>query len=416
MANRRITDLASDQISVFHKGLPIGAQGMSIKDFIATKPNLFNSDFQLPIMVLRESALAHNIQRMADYCSSLGFELAPHVKTPMSPQIAKRQMDAGAWGLTIANFSQASVMLDFGFSRLIIGNEVMEPTSIVKIAEINGSGQGEIIFYIDSLAGLKIAQSAIEGVAKAKLNVFMEIGAVGGRAGIRDLDLLKEILDEIAKDNRIYIRGVSGFEGAVPGGDREGEGIELLRKFLRHIVAAATITAPYVREDKIIISAGGSSFFDYVAEEFAKYEGDAHRILRSGGYVSHDHIHYDELYPFMKAPESEQFIPALELWARVLSIPEPDLAILNFGKRDAGNDLDNPIPIAKLVEKPVKFKGEIEKLNDQHAFMKITPGSVSVGNVIGCGISHPCTNFDKWRLLPLVNDQYDVIDLVHTFF
>ena len=118
----------------------------------------------------------------------------------------------------------------------------------------------------------------------------------------------------------------------------------------------------------------------------------------------------------MKAPQSEQFIPALELWARVLSIPEPDLAILNFGKRDAGNDLDNPIPIAKLVEKPVKFKGEIEKLNDQHAFMKITPGSVSVGNVIGCGISHSCTNFDKWRLLPLVNDQYDVIDLVHTFF
>ena len=411
-----MTDLGSEEISVFHKGLPIRAQGMSIKDFIATKPNLFNSDFQLPIMVLRESALSHNIQRMADYCSSLGFELAPHVKTPMSPQIAKRQMDAGAWGLTIANFSQASVMLDFGFSRLIIGNEVMEPTSIVKIAEINGSGQGEIIFYIDSLAGLKIAQSAIEGVAKAKLNVFMEIGAVGGRAGIRDLDLLKEILDEIAKDNRIYVRGVSGFEGAVPGGDSEGEGIELLRKFLRHIVAAATITAPFVREDKIIISAGGSSFFDYVAEEFAKYEGDAHRILRSGGYVSHDHIHYNELYPFMKAPQSEQFIPALELWARVLSIPEPDLAILNFGKRDAGNDLDNPIPIAKLVEKPVKFKGEIEKLNDQHAFMKITPGSVSVGNVIGCGISHPCTNFDKWRLLPLVNDQYDVIDLVHTFF
>jgi len=416
MENRRLTDLGSEEISVFHKGLPIRAQGMSIKDFIATKPNLFNSDFQLPIMVLRDSALSHNIQRMADYCSSFGFELAPHVKTPMSPQIAQRQMDAGAWGLTIANFSQASVMLDFGFSRLIIGNEVMEPTSIAKIAEINGSGKGEIIFYIDSLAGLKIAQSAIEGVAKAKLNIFMEIGAVGGRAGIRDLDLLKEILVEIAKDDRIFVRGVSGFEGAVPGGDREGDGIEFLRKFLRHIVAAATITAPYVREDKIIISGGGSSFFDYVVEEFAKYEGDAHRILRSGGYVSHDHIHYDELYPFMKAPESEKFIPALELWARVLSIPEPDLAILNFGKRDAGNDLDNPIPIAKLVDKPVKFSGEIEKLNDQHAFMKMVPGSVAVGDVVGCGISHPCTNFDKWRLLPLVNDQYDVIDLVHTFF
>ncbi|MSY02301.1 MAG: alanine racemase [Actinobacteria bacterium] len=405
-----------DSISIFHKGMPISAQGASVANFLSSKPNLFTAGFQFPIMVLRDSALEHNIQRMASYCKSLGFELAPHVKTPMSPQIAQRQIAAGAWGLTIANFNQARIMFEYGFKRLIIGNEVMEPTSIAEISKINGSGSGEIIFYIDSLAGLKIAQDSIAGVAQAKLNVFMEIGAVGGRAGIRDLDLLKTILSEIAKDERIFVRGVSGFEGAVPGGDRAGEGIEKLRVFLRHIVAAARITAPFIREDKIIISAGGSSFFDYVAEEFAKYEGDAHRILRSGGYVSHDHIHYEDLYPFMGAPDSERFYPALELWARVLSVPEPDLAILNFGKRDAGNDLDEPLPISKFAGKPTPFKGEIEKLNDQHAFMKITPGSVVVGDIIGCGISHPCTNFDKWRLLPLVNDNYDVIDLVHTHF
>ena len=396
--------------------MPISAQGSSIADFLSTKPNLFTSGFQFPVMILRDSALEHNIKRMASYCKSLGFELAPHVKTPMSPQIAKRQIAAGAWGLTIANFNQARIMFEYGFKKLIIGNEVMEPTSIAEIAKINGSGAGHIIFYIDSLAGLKIAQDSIANVANAKLNVFMEIGDVGGRAGIRDLDLLKTILGEIAKDDRIYVRGVSGFEGAVPGGDRAGDGIEKLRIFLRHIVAAAEITAPFIREDKIIISAGGSSFFDYVAEEFAKYQGDAHRILRSGGYVSHDHVHYEDLYPFMGLPDSERFYPALELWARVLSIPEPDLAILNFGKRDAGNDLDNPLPILKLGNKPEAFKGEIEKLNDQHAFMKISPGTTAVGEIIGCGISHPCTNFDKWQLLPLVNDNYDVIDLVHTHF
>jgi D-serine dehydratase len=396
--------------------MPIAAQGKSPAEFLATKPNLFTSDFQFPVMVLRDSALEHNIKRMAAYCKSHGFELAPHAKTPMSPQIAKRQIDAGAWGLTVANFNQARIMLEYGFKKLIIGNEVMEPTSIAEIAKINGSGAGYIIFYIDSLAGLKIAQDSISGVAKAKLNIFMEIGAVGGRAGIRDLDLLKTILAEIAKDERIYVRGVSGFEGAVPGGDRAGEGIEKLRTFLRHIVAAAEITAPFIREDKIIISAGGSSFFDYVVEELGKYSGDAHRMLRSGGYVSHDHIHYEDLYPFMGAPDAERFYPALELWARVLSIPENDLAILNYGKRDAGNDLDNPLPISKLGRTPEPFKGEIEKLNDQHAFMKIAPGSVVVGDIIGCGISHPCTNFDKWQLIPLVNDNYDVIDLVHTHF
>ena len=353
---------------------------------------------------------------MASYCKSLGFELAPHVKTSMSPQISQRQIDAGAWALTVANFSQASMMYASGFNRLIIGNEVVEPTSIAEIAKINGSGAGQIIFYIDSLAGLKIAQDSITNVADAKLNVFMEIGAVGARTGIRDLELLKIILAEIAKDERIYVRGVSGFEGVVPGGNRDSDGIEKLRIFLRHIVAAAKITAPFIREDKIIISGGGSSFFDYVAEEFAKYEGDAQFILRSGGYVSHDHIGYENMYPFMGAPDSERFYPALELWARVLSVPEADLAMLNYGKRDAGNDLHNPLPILKLGKKPEAFRGEIEKLNDQHAFMKISPGTVAVGDIIGCGISHPCTNFDKWRLLPLVNDNYDVIDLVHTHF
>lgn len=396
--------------------MPIAANGMSIAEFLASKPNLFTAGFQFPIMILRESALEHNIKRMAAYCKALGFDLAPHVKTPMSPEIAKRQIDAGAWGLTIANFSQARIMFASGFTRLIIGNEVMEPTSIAEIAKINGSGKGEIIFYIDSLAGLRIAQDSISEVSTAKLNIFMEIGAPGGRAGIRDLDLLKTILTEIAKDDRIIVRGVSGFEGAVPGGDRAGEGIEKLRVFLRHIVAAATITAPYVHSEKIIISGGGSSYFDYVAEEFAKYEGDAHFILRSGGYVSHDHVHYEDLYPFMGLPDSERFYPALELWARVLSVPEADLAILNYGKRDAGNDLDNPLPILKFDGSAKPFVAEIKGLNDQHAFMNITPGSVAVGDVIGCGISHPCTNFDKWQLLPLVNDDYDVIDLVHTHF
>ena len=396
--------------------MPIAAQGLSIADFLSTKPNLFTSDFQFPIMILRDSALENNIKRMASYCKSLGFELAPHVKTSMSPQISQRQLDAGAWALTVANFSQASMMYASGFNRLIIGNEVVEPTSIAEIAKINGSGAGQIIFYIDSLAGLKIAQDSITNVADAKLNVFMEIGAVGARTGIRDLELLKIILAEIAKDERIYVRGVSGFEGVVPGGNRDSDGIEKLRIFLRHIVAAAKITAPFIREDKIIISGGGSSFFDYVAEEFAKYEGDAQFILRSGGYVSHDHIGYENMYPFMGAPDSERFYPALELWARVLSVPEADLAILNYGKRDAGNDVGNPLPILKLGKKLEAFKGEIEKLNDQHAFMKISPGTVAVGDIIGCGISHPCTNFDKWRLLPLVNDNYDVIDLVRTHF
>lgn len=406
--------MASLEINSSFKGFPLAAHGTDVVQFLATKPNLFTSDFQFPIMVLRESALAHNIERMAQYCAGLGVSLAPHVKTPMSPQIAKRQLDAGAWGITVANYYQAKIFIEAGISRIIIANEVLEPTSLREIARRNYESSAEIIFYIDSLAGLKIAQEAIKGQDDSKLNIFMEIGAVGGRAGIRDLASLTEMLITMAANSKISVRGVSGFEGAVPGGDREF-GVEKLRLFLKHIVAAAKIVEPYV-QGEMIITAGGSSYFDYVAEEFVKFEGDAHIILRSGGYVSHDHIHYENQYPFMAAGEPDRFFPALELWSRVLSIPEPNLAILNFGKRDAGNDLDNPMPIKIMESKVAPLYAEIMALNDQHAFMSVAPGTVEVGQIIGCGISHPCTNFDKWRLIPLVNDNYDVVDCIHTHF
>ena len=118
----------------------------------------------------------------------------------------------------------------------------------------------------------------------------------------------------------------------------------------------------------------------------------------------------------MELEKAQQFLPALEIWSRVLSVPEKNLAILNFGKRDAGNDLDNPLPIKVLNKKIKPLKASIKQLNDQHAFMKVTPSTVQVGDIVGCGISHPCTNFDKWRLIPLVDDNYNVVDLIHTFF
>jgi D-serine deaminase-like pyridoxal phosphate-dependent protein len=56
-------------------------------------------------------------------------------------------------------------------------------------------------------------------------------------------------------------------------------------------------------------------------------------------------------------------------------------------------------------------------LNDQHAYLDVSPEApLEVGDLIGCGISHPCTAFDKWRLIPIVNDAYDVVDAVHTYF
>jgi D-serine deaminase-like pyridoxal phosphate-dependent protein len=129
--------------------------------------------------------------------------------------------------------------------------------------------------------------------------------------------------------------------------------------------------------------------------------------------VTHDSKYYEQIYPAFAL--SKKFQPAIEVWTQVLSTPQPGFGVLNIGKRDVGNDLGNPMPFAKFNGTLDIFSGEVVKLNDQHGYLK-SKADFKVGDLVGLGISHPCTTFDKWRLIPVVNDSYDVVDCFHTFF
>jgi D-serine dehydratase len=110
----------------------------------------------------------------------------------------------------------------------------------------------------------------------------------------------------------------------------------------------------------------------------------------------------------------------------VQSRPEPNLAILTMGKRDASYDVDLPIPLWRHRPgpgTPLALPGGcgIFKMNDQHAYLRLPEGDplcteLQVGDLVGCGISHPCTTFDKWPLLLAVDDNYSVRFALNTFF
>jgi len=54
---------------------------------------------------------------------------------------------------------------------------------------------------------------------------------------------------------------------------------------------------------------------------------------------------------------------------------------------------------------------------DQHGFLAITTGDdMRVGDMIGFDICHPCLTFDKWRVLPIVDSEYNVVDVAETYF
>ena len=393
------------------KGFPIDSYGKTLEQFLATKPNLFTANFQFPIMVLKESAVKNNIAQMMSFCNSVDAQLAPHVKTTMSPQLAQMQVAAGATALTIANFWQGRIFLKHGFKNLIIANEVLDPTAIAEIAKINKQKQAEIIFYVDSILALEIIQKHTP--SEGEQNLFIEIGTENGRGGVRELSLVEQLAQRIRTDKRLNLIGVTGFEGAVPDAARGRRGEKKISKFCQKIVEAAELAYPYKSDQPFVISAGGSAYFDIVARELNKFEKPRRLLLRSGGYITHDHKYYEEIYPFASTDRS--FQPAIEVWAQVISKPEKGFGVLNLGKRDIGNDLHNPIPIKSYDGQVKSFSAVIEKLNDQHGYLR-TSADFQLAQLIGLGISHPCTTFDKWRLVPLVNDNYDVVDCLQTFF
>jgi D-serine dehydratase len=115
--------------------------------------------------------------------------------------------------------------------------------------------------------------------------------------------------------------------------------------------------------------------------------------------------------------------PALTVWAHIQSRPEPGLAILTVGRRDVGFDSGLPVPLFWYQEGTHAMPAavgpgcEVTALNDQHAYMTCPPESrFAVGDLVGFGISHPCTTFDKWKVLLVIDDDYRVVDAIKTFF
>jgi D-serine dehydratase len=113
------------------------------------------------------------------------------------------------------------------------------------------------------------------------------------------------------------------------------------------------------------------------------------------------------------------------VWVTVQSRPEPKLAILAVGKRDISFDLSLPVPIARaargsLVPAAVPPGWKITALNDQHAYLRWDdaeePQAPAVGERVGLGISHPCTTFDKWHWMPVVEEDYRISDAVAMHF
>jgi D-serine deaminase-like pyridoxal phosphate-dependent protein len=421
-----VSELSDAPIPAYTKGFSADPDGRPItgSGLAERGTTLFDGDLSFPLLTVRDSAVSHNIAQLARFTADHDVLLAPHAKTTMAPQLFARQLEAGAWGLTAATISQVMLYRQFGVGRVLLANELVDPQAIRWLAEQLSRGDGfEFHCYVDSLAGIDLLDRALGAGTStgSRLNVLVELGFDGGRTGARSIDDARALARAAAKTSTLAVTGVAGYEGGL-GSRRESGVLTAVRAWCADLVKLSA----HLQDDGLLtgpglISAGGSGFPDLVVEALSERPTGTEAILRSGSYITHDDGMYEELSPFTSLGAYPDYAlePALELWARVLSVPEPSLALVDFGRRDAG--FDHRLPVPKHVHRqggPIHAAApdsQVLRLNDQHAYLQVTE-ALSPGDLVGFGISHPCTTFDRWRHPVLLDDGYRVLDVLTTYF
>lgn len=386
-------------------------------------PVLTSDSVFSPLMLMKQSALENNLRQLAAFCREHGVMLAAHGKTSMSPAILRRAItEGGAWGLGAATPAQVRALRQFGIRNVFLANELVDPTGIRWIAQWQKTHPDHgFLCYVDSLQGVKLLEQHLGGV---QIAVLLEMSVSGGRTGCRSQQEALVIAEAINASSSLLLVGVAGYEGAL-GAGRDTAGIQRVKDYCQMMIVTATRLAEkqLFSTDHIILSAGGGAWFDVVSECFSNVTLPlpVTPLIRSGAYMAHDSGLYARIAPFAQPGASHHFDAALEIWGRVLSRPEPGLAFVDFGRRDVpfDQDLPNPLWIRNADGSSPRRATHlcISDVNDQHAYLLLPEDEkLEPGDWVGCGISHPCTAFDKWRYLPLVDDEYCVTDSLETAF
>lgn len=431
-----LRDLLNSPVDSVTKGMPSDLAPIPLARIGEMGWNVLNEDLPLPLAVLRQSAIDHNSAWMRRFLDLTGAHLCPHGKTSMSPQLFSRQLADGAWGITCSTPNQLACLCRFGVRRILLANQVVGRMNC-RIVASECARLPDLDLYVlaDSVTGVRLLANALrDHDVRQSVKVLIEIGGRELRTGVRDTDGALIVAREVAANApHLTLAGVEGYEGLLSGATA-ADAERNVRRFLDRLLDAhrALVAAGLLeRAEKPIISAGGSEYFDLVidAAHAAELNESVDILLRSGCYLSHDAVHYSAGFQrmLMRNPQyaalGEGLRPALEVWAYVQSVPEPLRAYATIGKRDISHDWDLPVPMRWFrpgvhrspLELPPDYK--VIALNDQHAHLAVPDKSVlQTGDMICFGISHPCTTFDKWRVICVVDDDYNVVEAIRTFF
>lgn len=417
------------------KGMPGSLTPLEAADIASQGWNLLREDLNLPVCVIRQSAMQHNSRWMQRLLAQHQALFAPHGKTTMSPELFDLQLADGAWGITLATCHQIQVARTFGIQRILLANELVGKQAIAYVlSELQRDPDFDFYCLVDDIGHVRHLAAAVQAFGLNRpLQVLLEVGYEGGRTGCRTLAQAQQLAQEVARHPSLALRGVEGFEGLIQASSTQTQE-QRVAAFLQEMVdlIADCDRQGHFAPGPVLLTAGGSSFYDMVLDRFraAPLSRPCHIVTRSGCYLTHDSVLYQHSHTRLQERSAsvrelgDPLQSALEVWGYVVSRPEATKAIVNVGKRDvshddmplaqqwfrfgAGNDMPAPAPLHQHT---------VTRLDDQHCHLSIPDDSpLRVGDAVQFGISHPCLTFDKWRTLLLVDDDYNVTGCVNTYF
>lgn len=386
-------------------------------------------DLGTPMMTIDISAVADNLMAMASWCGERGLQLAPHGKTTMAPLLWLGQLMSGCVAITVANAAELRAARAFGVAQVQLANELVDERDIAWLAtELDQDPRFSFRCWVDSIASVRRIESALHGHPPGRpIEVCVEVGSADGRTGARGPDEVLAVAHAVRASNRVLLAGISAYEGAVPAAGTDPTGLAAVDGYLGTVVRAHETLVDLYETSRVTVTAGGSAYFDRVAVVLGPLaRSTAGRpvdvVLRSGAYVVHDDVHYRRATPSTRN-HGPRLRSAIHVWSQVLSRPQQDLVILDSGRRDLPFDLDLPVVLsAGRAGTPVTVTGaEVLRLNDQHCFVRIAADAeLAVGDVVKLGLSHPCTAFDKWRAIAVIDSadlpEPRVTDVALTYF
>lgn len=293
-----------------------------------------------PALVVDLDVMDENIARITTACRDRGVNWRPHIKGNKTPEIALRQIAAGAIGVTCAKLSEAEVMADAGIRDILIANQIVGPAKIARLIKLRE--RADPIVAIDSLDHVAALAGAGPDPARP-LRLVVEVNVGMNRAGVEPGQAAARLAAMAARHRGLRFAGLMAWESQAT---RIADPLEK-EKVVKHALARLAATAALCREaghEVHIVSCGGSGTFPFCIEQPGVTE------VQIGGAIFSD-MHYRGNYHL-------DFPPALTLLATVTSRPTPTRIVLDAGRKALPGDIAMPEPLRLPPVKAIKLSAE----------------------------------------------------------